>query len=41
MPNGDRHHTVAALAHWLPRWRDTGIRFVTLDEIEEASSNSD
>ncbi len=41
MPNGDRHHTVAALAHWLPRWLDAGIRFVTLDDIGEASSNSD
>ncbi|HXQ25203.1 MAG TPA: polysaccharide deacetylase family protein [Candidatus Acidoferrales bacterium] len=31
---GDRRHTVAALEHWLPRWKDAGIRFVTLDEIE-------
>jgi peptidoglycan-N-acetylglucosamine deacetylase len=30
---GDRRHTVAALEHWLPRWRDAGIRFVSLDEI--------
>jgi peptidoglycan-N-acetylglucosamine deacetylase len=31
--NGDRRHTVAALEYWLPRWQDSGIRFVTLDEI--------
>jgi peptidoglycan-N-acetylglucosamine deacetylase len=30
---GDRHHTVAALEYWLPRWKDAGIRFVTLDEV--------
>lgn len=27
---GDRHHVVAALEHWLPRWRDAGIEFVTI-----------
>jgi len=32
---GDRHHTVAALAHWLPRWRDAGIRFLAVDHIGE------
>lgn len=30
-PRGDRRHTVDALAHWLPRWRDADLRFVTLD----------
>jgi peptidoglycan/xylan/chitin deacetylase (PgdA/CDA1 family) len=30
---GDRQHSVDALAHWLPRWRDQGIRFVNLDEV--------
>jgi len=30
---GDRRHTVAALEYWLPRWKDAGLRFVTLDEI--------
>jgi peptidoglycan-N-acetylglucosamine deacetylase len=29
--NGDRHHVVAALEHWLPRWRDAGMEFVTMD----------
>jgi len=28
---GDRQHVVAALEHWLPRWRDAGIEFVTID----------
>ena len=27
---GDRVHVVAALEHWLPRWRDAGIEFVTI-----------
>lgn len=31
---GDRHHTVAALAHWLPRWKDAGLKFVTVDGID-------
>jgi peptidoglycan-N-acetylglucosamine deacetylase len=28
---GDRHHVVAALEHWLPRWRDAGMEFVTIE----------
>ncbi len=28
---GDRQHVVAALEHWLPRWRDAGVEFVTID----------
>jgi peptidoglycan-N-acetylglucosamine deacetylase len=36
---GDRQHVVAALAHWLPRWQDSGIRFVTLDDIGEADAS--
>jgi peptidoglycan-N-acetylglucosamine deacetylase len=31
--NGDRSATLAALAYWLPRWRDLGLQFVTIDEI--------
>ena len=27
----DRHHVVAALEHWLPRWRDAGAEFVTIE----------
>lgn len=30
---GDRHHTVGALEHWLPRWKDVGIRFVSVEEM--------
>jgi peptidoglycan-N-acetylglucosamine deacetylase len=33
-PHGDdRQHIVDALAYWLPRWRDAGWEFVTLDDI--------
>ena len=28
---GDRYHVVAALEYWLPRWRDAGIEFVTIE----------
>jgi peptidoglycan/xylan/chitin deacetylase (PgdA/CDA1 family) len=28
---GDRDHTVRAISHWLPRWRDSGLRFAALD----------
>ena len=31
--DGDRRHTVAALEHWLPRWKDAGIRFTSLDDL--------
>jgi peptidoglycan/xylan/chitin deacetylase (PgdA/CDA1 family) len=30
--NGDRRHTLTALQYWLPRWRDLGLEFVTIDE---------
>jgi peptidoglycan-N-acetylglucosamine deacetylase len=30
--NADRQATVGALQHWLPRWRDLGLEFVTIDE---------
>lgn len=30
--NADRHATVEALQYWLPRWRDLGLEFVTIDE---------
>jgi peptidoglycan-N-acetylglucosamine deacetylase len=35
---GDRHHVVAALEHWIPRWRDAGIEFVTIDTSAAADS---
>jgi peptidoglycan/xylan/chitin deacetylase (PgdA/CDA1 family) len=31
--NGNREHTLKALEFWLPRWRDLGLEFVTMDEI--------
>jgi peptidoglycan/xylan/chitin deacetylase (PgdA/CDA1 family) len=34
---GDRGHVVAALAYWLPRWKDAGIRFVTLDSLSAST----
>jgi len=30
--NYDRTRTLTALEHWLPRWRDLGLQFVTMDE---------
>ncbi len=33
--NSDRRHTVAALEYWLPRWKDSGFRFVTLDDMQQ------
>jgi peptidoglycan-N-acetylglucosamine deacetylase len=33
---GDRGHVVQALEYWLPRWKDSGIGFVTMDEIEKS-----
>src|ERR1700674_991551 len=30
--NGDRTRTLAALEHWLPRWRDLGLEFGTIPE---------
>ena len=32
---GDRSHVVKALEYWLPRWKDSGIRFASMDEIEK------
>jgi peptidoglycan/xylan/chitin deacetylase (PgdA/CDA1 family) len=34
---GDRNHVVKALEYWLPRWKDSGIRFASMDEIEKPS----
>jgi peptidoglycan/xylan/chitin deacetylase (PgdA/CDA1 family) len=30
--NADRTRTLGALEYWLPRWRDLGLEFVTIDE---------
>ena len=29
----DRSHTLGAVEHWLPRWKDAGLEFVTLDDL--------
>lgn len=34
--NADRTRTLAALAHCLPRWRDLGLKFVTIDNAVRA-----
>lgn len=31
--NADREHVLAALQQWLPRWRDAGLEFATLDDL--------
>jgi peptidoglycan/xylan/chitin deacetylase (PgdA/CDA1 family) len=33
--HGDRRHVIVALEYWLPRWKDSGIRFVNMNEIEK------
>lgn len=30
--NADRTNTLKALEYWLPRWRDAGLEFVTIEE---------
>ena len=32
---GDRDHVLKALEYWLPRWKDSGIGFLTMDQIEK------
>jgi peptidoglycan-N-acetylglucosamine deacetylase len=32
---GDRGHVVKAMEYWLPRWKDAGLRFASMDEIEK------
>jgi peptidoglycan/xylan/chitin deacetylase (PgdA/CDA1 family) len=34
--NADRTRTLAALEHWLPRWRDLGLEFVTIENAVSA-----
>ena len=33
--NGDRIRTLKALEYWLPRWRDLGLKFVTIGEAAD------
>lgn len=37
--NYDRTRTLAALEHWLPRWRDLGLQFVTMDDAVRVPAN--
>jgi len=34
----DRRHVLAALEFWLPRWRDAGFEFVTMNSLAGASA---
>jgi len=36
----DREHVVRALEHWLPRWKDAGLEFVTLDDSAGAATSA-
>jgi len=36
---GDRHHVITALEHWLPRWRDAGMEFVTMESSSAAETS--
>ena len=36
--NADRLPTLAAVEHWLPRWRDVGLEFVTIEDAVNASA---
>ncbi len=37
--NGDRRRTLTALEYWLPRWKDAGLEFVTMDQIAESGAS--
>jgi peptidoglycan-N-acetylglucosamine deacetylase len=36
--NGDRSATIQALRYWLPRWRDLGLEFVTIDQAVQPAA---
>jgi len=35
---GDRSRTLAALEYWLPRWRELGLKFVTISQAVQTSA---
>ena len=37
--NGDRIRTLKALEYWLPRWRDLGLKFVTIGEAANTAAH--
>lgn len=38
---GNRRHIVTALEYWLPRWKDAGLRFPSLDEMHMSDEATD
>ncbi|MGA8034508.1 MAG: polysaccharide deacetylase family protein [Candidatus Acidiferrales bacterium] len=34
---GKREHVLVALEYWLPRWKDRGLRFLSMDEVQAKS----
>ncbi len=34
---GKRQHMVKALEYWLPRWKEQGLRFLSMDEVQAKS----
>ena len=34
---GDRQHVLDGLSHWLPRWKDAGMRFATVQVIPSSN----
>jgi peptidoglycan-N-acetylglucosamine deacetylase len=37
--NADRLPTLAALEHWMPRWRDLGLEFVTIEKAVQTAAS--
>ena len=37
---GERDHILGALEFWLPRWRDAGLQFVTMDAVSSAAGEA-
>jgi peptidoglycan/xylan/chitin deacetylase (PgdA/CDA1 family) len=37
--NADRTRTLATLEYWIPRWRDAGLKFVTIAEAVSTPAN--
>ena len=33
---GERSHVVAALEYWLPRWKDSGLRLISMNEMNKS-----
>jgi peptidoglycan/xylan/chitin deacetylase (PgdA/CDA1 family) len=38
LERADRSHVLRALEHWLPRWVDAGLKFVTIEEVAGAAA---